>query len=529
MSSDSEQSEGFRKDTSRKSRKRKLKDKTDTPNSSKKSKSKKNVSFSTVRESAAASFIKENDEFADNECEEDKNMDVDDPAPAPKPKPIQTKESLDTMIKNIRDDVNNVPTPEEPSNKNEEKIVKPAKDAKFLDLFVTKTPVEMQEQNKFAPALTKIICEGAPLIGVQRKIIYNFYKTKNPSTIRIKTMTIDDHIILQKIFALQENDHPLGGESKCELPNYLQTESGHHINHKKREPVWLVLKGVGRNITRFELKEELTSENSHPITLIRLKNASGHYLSTVKVLFPAEEAEELLKKGGIEISDMSLKVESCHTIPSPQILQCYRCQRIGHNAKVCKGNLRCPRCSKSHQVSQCDIPLNDFSKYHCALCNQSGHGSNFSKCPKRQECVSKLKDKKSGPKIQPPPHINDFNHFPPLDKSTLPPPQTHPLQFPALRAVLEGVVSGMIEIFQHKETPTIAKVMTSISNSLERHSNIRLDLNHETYQAKLIATRPTVPTTLPINTGMFNNNYPFNANKVASPAVNLTSSTESNN
>ena len=444
------------------------------------------INFSMLGDTAAADFATEHDEQADDESEK---MDIDEP----------------------EQDSFQPPSSKTKGETPKTKIFKPSKENKYLDLFITKIPVDKQEQAQYSKALNKVICDGSSSLKIDRKIVYGFYKTKHANTVRIKTNSIEDHVLLQKIFALDENKNPLGGQSKCELPHYLFSEDGDRITHKKKkeDPMWLVLKGVDRNFTRHELKSELTSETHHPITLIRLKNASGHFLSTVKVLFPSEEASEILKKGSVEVGDMTVQVEKCENIPSANILQCYKCQLIGHSAKVCKNHVRCPRCAGSHSANECEIALNDFPKYKCALCQKYGHGSSFSRCPKRQENISKLRDKKMGPRIEAPPCINDTTIFPPLDPSALPPPQTHPLQFPALKAVIEGLVGGIIQVSQQKEKPlTTATVIKCLSDSLQRHCNTRIDLNQETYQARLVATNPIIPSTLPINIGILPKQIP---------------------
>lgn len=38
-------------------------------------------------------------------------------------------------------------------------------------------------------------------------------------------------------------------------------------------------------------------------------------------------------------------------IPKP--LRCFKCQRFGHNAAVCKGRVRCPRCGEDHEYENC--------------------------------------------------------------------------------------------------------------------------------------------------------------------------------
>ena len=39
-------------------------------------------------------------------------------------------------------------------------------------------------------------------------------------------------------------------------------------------------------------------------------------------------------------------------IPPP--LRCYKCQRFGHVAAVCKGKMRCSKCGGEHEYEDCD-------------------------------------------------------------------------------------------------------------------------------------------------------------------------------
>ena len=58
-------------------------------------------------------------------------------------------------------------------------------------------------------------------------------------------------------------------------------------------------------------------------------------------------------------------------------------------------------------------------------------------------------------------------------------------------------MGGLVKSFQSGQVPSIGHLVGSLSRSLERHANIKIDLNMSTQQAKLVAIRPTFPTSLP--------------------------------
>jgi hypothetical protein len=66
-------------------------------------------------------------------------------------------------------------------------------------------------------------------------------------------------------------------------------------------------------------------------------------------------------------------------IPSP--LQCYKCQRFGHNAKFCNSNQRCVNCGEEHpKEGRCQRPTK------CSNCKGEHLASN-KKCPARKEIM----------------------------------------------------------------------------------------------------------------------------------------------
>lgn len=179
----------------------------------------------------------------------------------------------------------------------------------------------------------------------------------------------------------------------------------------------------------------------------------------------------------------------------------FPCQQIGHTARSCSKPAKCGRCSENHETRECKIEQNKFVSYKCALCSGAGHGANFPRCPVRQELVSKTRDSRAGPRYTPPPAANPEN-FPPLQPAAAPaaplPVATNPFDTPPLKAAIEGIVAGLIWAFQKDEVPSLSQLIKSLSQGLDRHANVSIHLDQETHQAKLMKTRPLLPTTLPI-------------------------------
>lgn len=72
----------------------------------------------------------------------------------------------------------------------------------------------------------------------------------------------------------------------------------------------------------------------------------------------------------------------------PPPLGCFKCQKFGHGAAVCKRKQRCSKCSGEHEYGQCDKD----SKLKCSNCGGE-HSSAYRGCEvnKRMQEVQRLK------------------------------------------------------------------------------------------------------------------------------------------
>lgn len=72
----------------------------------------------------------------------------------------------------------------------------------------------------------------------------------------------------------------------------------------------------------------------------------------------------------------------------PPPLRCFKCQRMGHTANLCKGKMRCAKCGGEHEYGKCE----EGAEIKCCNCG-GGHSAAYAGCPVQQEAreIQKVK------------------------------------------------------------------------------------------------------------------------------------------
>lgn len=83
-----------------------------------------------------------------------------------------------------------------------------------------------------------------------------------------------------------------------------------------------------------------------------LRTVNGERVDSLSVLI---EFQGSVLPERVKVGCMSFQVRPY--IPPP--LRCYKCQRYGHIAAVCKGKQRCPKCGEDHRVEDCKENVKD--------------------------------------------------------------------------------------------------------------------------------------------------------------------------
>ncbi|XP_073730159.1 uncharacterized protein [Misgurnus anguillicaudatus] len=106
-----------------------------------------------------------------------------------------------------------------------------------------------------------------------------------------------------------------------------------------------------------------------------LANRDGEKVESTSVLL--EFREQRLPER-IMVGFMSFYVREY--IPPP--IRCFKCQRYGHVAAICKGSQRCGKCGGNHEYGQCG----DGAVRKCCNCG-GDHTAAYGGCPARKKAV----------------------------------------------------------------------------------------------------------------------------------------------
>ena len=161
---------------------------------------------------------------------------------------------------------------------------------------------------------------------------------------------------------------------KSDWPNDA-FENGLKLKTKNKR-YFIIIKGVDTSIDTkdFEFNSELKRQNIlNPIRLTYKKSPSFNIKAECYNL----QAFNLALSNGVRIGYLSHKCEEF--IFKERLQQCFKCQKLGHDAKNCKSELQiCMLCSENHRFESCP-DIKDKSKYKCANCN-GNHPSCSRKC-----------------------------------------------------------------------------------------------------------------------------------------------------
>lgn len=101
--------------------------------------------------------------------------------------------------------------------------------------------------------------------------------------------------------------------------------------------------------------EDLHAENKAEFRIVRKINTRAGKVNWL-IDVDRETSQRLLEKRRVCID-----YERYRVVEFVTITRCFKCQEFGHMSGQCKGELRCPKCSEGHKLSDCKSSLNQCS------------------------------------------------------------------------------------------------------------------------------------------------------------------------
>ena len=220
-------------------------------------------------------------------------------------------------------------------------------------------------------------------------------------------------------------------------------------------------------ITNQEINDQLKENMLSPKDIFRFnKKGTQEPSRNVKVSFGSKLEKDRLITNGFNIYSQHFRVEE--TKPLPTVLQCFKCQKFGHNFYECKEpESRCLRCGGNHRLASCPTPR---ANAKCANCSES-HAANFKGCPAYKEAQKNARDtetsKKANQSLR-----NSTSYAEIAQQSLLPRPQT-------ILACLAECLSELVSLFNdslRKNQPMDDMVPFKIvATAAARQMNIHLE------------------------------------------------------
>ena len=136
---------------------------------------------------------------------------------------------------------------------------------------------------------------------------------------------------------------------------------------KDRKPNRGVISGVPTAVSTNQIKDNITG--AKVLEARRLKTTrNGEKCDSLSVMIKFDEPKMPSK---VHIGYMSYEVRPY--IPPP--LRCFKCQKYGHVAAICRGKQRCGRCAGEHEYGKCK----EGTKLKCCNCGGE-HTSAYRGC-----------------------------------------------------------------------------------------------------------------------------------------------------
>lgn len=134
-----------------------------------------------------------------------------------------------------------------------------------------------------------------------------------------------------------------------------------------------ILRGLDGNENASDVLEQLQQLEIASVQFVKvtkLKNAQRP-----NNLFVVQASASSMEANVVKATKLNHVIVRWERLRRQEILQCWRCQRLGHTASNCGMRFRCVKCSETHEPGQCKLPAatkHEASQVFCVACNAFG-------------------------------------------------------------------------------------------------------------------------------------------------------------
>lgn len=125
--------------------------------------------------------------------------------------------------------------------------------------------------------------------------------------------------------------------------------------------------------------QQLKIDNVEFVKCVKLKNGQRP-----NSLFVVQATAASVEANIVKTTKLEHVIVRWERLKRQDILQCHRCQRLGHTASNCGMRFRCVKCNEQHEPGQCKLPRatrHPADQVFCVACNAFGHPASYRGCP----------------------------------------------------------------------------------------------------------------------------------------------------
>jgi hypothetical protein len=171
---------------------------------------------------------------------------------------------------------------------------------------------------------------------------------------------------------------------------------------KSERPIKVVIRKLPIDMNIEELTDELTQLGHKPINITQMTRKGKTDQDKVPMpLYLVSLERSPNTKDIYNITNIQYYRVKIETYRPPAILQCYRCQRMGHSQDTCNALPRCLKCAQGHFTKAC-TKRDKTTPCTCANC-LGDHPANYRGCPVFKSYCDALKKPTKGTNPHPSP------------------------------------------------------------------------------------------------------------------------------
>lgn len=177
--------------------------------------------------------------------------------------------------------------------------------------------------------------------------------------------------------------------TKCDTKFYTFTA-------KTEKPITLLLKGLNSSFNENEVLHELRSLRINDVEfnkISRFTTTRSKKEDKILPIFVVQISQNSQINNLKQIKYLFHQVIYWDKLKRREVIQCKKCQRIGHTASNCNLPYRCVKCEDKHEPGKCGCPSDtqlDRKRLFCVNCREYGHPASYRGCPKIIENKNRL-------------------------------------------------------------------------------------------------------------------------------------------